>query len=379
MAEDVFDYIISNSFRLWDLYTPARKTLEVNDYFSAKYYKGRRFRGIVDYFKRSGIKEKSDVNLVLGGNVKFENWSAGELNGILGTNSVTLLDKNFFLEDDPESQFINKCNFLKNKILITSSHDICRSNGADLLKFKNFYLSCDKTFFGAWDWDNHHNTHISSVYALCSDAYFPQQRAHEYELSVVSERSFFLPPSAYEWSPSFLKNNLSLILNSKREVDIFGIFNLYPGFPRRNQFISQLNNSIPSVKFIDNFDNYLSKSADEKLYEWCQAKWHWIVPTLNAVSVRAFYALISGVGVILPIEFKYFSEFENLDERDVIWYETHDVMDCARVIDLAKKKFLQSGKEGILRRHKFALQYHNIDSRLNLALDVILDSLNSEY
>ena len=95
--------------------------------------------------------------------------------------------------------------------------------------------------------------------------------------------------------------------------------------------------------------------------------------------MRAFYALISGVGVILPIEFKYFSEFEKLDERDVIWYETHDVMDCARVIDLAKKKFLQSGKEGILRRHKFALQYHNIDSRLNLALDVILDSLNSEY
>jgi len=377
MEENPFDFIISNSLRLWNLYTPARKTLEADDYFSAKYYKSLRFNRLSELFQKRHIRRLKDIDLVLGGNFKFENWTANELNNLLGTNSVEILDKNFFFEEDSDSQFEDKCKFLSGKVLITTSHDICRAHSLDLFRFKSFYLSCGETIFGGWDWDNHHNIHISSVYALCSDIFFPSQRAHEYELSVVSDRTFFLPPSAYEWSQNFLITNLSVILNSKRDIDVFGVFNLYSGFVRRNQFIESLNKSIPNIKFVDDYQKYLDNSADKKLSEWCQAKWHWIVPTLNAVSVRAFYALISGVGVILPIEFKYFSEFDELDERDVIWYDGFDVLDTTRVIKLANEKFLLGGSEGVYRRHRFAYEKHNIDSRINTALDIILESLNA--
>jgi hypothetical protein len=168
-------------------------------------------------------------------------------------------------------------------------------------------------------------------------------------------------------------------LNAERPIDIFGSFNLYSRFPYRNQVITTLNRSIPEIRFISDYSQYLTKTDTEKLLEWCDAKWHWIVPTFNAVSVRAFYALISGVGVILPVEFKSFEEFKLLDERDVVWYNAHDVMDPSRVKAEANFKFNQSGKDGVARRHLFALNHHNLNNRVADMLDIILKNLSSPF
>jgi hypothetical protein len=370
MIKNVFLKILENSISVQDSYLTTCAKLTPIEYFQAKHYKNMRFENLKKHFQNNS-NSKKDLKLVLGSNFAFKNWR--NIKKYVDVNSVEFIDESFFLETPTSEQFNQKCEFLKGKVLLTTNHDICGADIRAMQLLQRFYTLCDSTIFAGWDWDNHHNIAISSVYALSSDIYFPSQRANEYELSVISARTCFLAPSAYEWPRDFLVDNFDVIINTKRIKNIFGTFNSYPRFVLRNQYISTLTASIPDINFTDNFSVYLASSPKEKLIEWCQAKWHWIVPTFNAVSVRAFYALISGVGVILPMEFKFYEEFKDLDDRDVIWYTGNDVLDTSRVQNLAEKKFDESGLDGIVRRHRWALDNHNLDQRVRAAVNVIFD------
>jgi hypothetical protein len=281
------------------------------EYFKIKHYKATRFNKLKRSFSHLLTTPDEGFDLSLGSNFSFENWS--RIHKYVNTSSVEFIDTKFFIEENTDSEFINKCNSLKGKIVITTNHDICRADFNVLRNLNKFFINCEDTLFTGWDWDNHHNLAISSIYALNSDIYFPSQRDNLYELSKLSNLTFFIAPSAYEWDRDFLSSNINVILESNREIDIFGTFNFYSRFQYRNQVIKTLSEQIPEIKFISDFSQYTSKTQSEKLSEWCNSKWHWLVPTLNAVSVRAFYALIAGVGVILPIEFKSFVEFSNFE------------------------------------------------------------------
>ena len=370
MIEQVFNKIMDNSVAVQESFLTTCAKLTPQEYFQAKYYKNTRFEILKQIFVKKLISQK-DINLVIGANFAFENWR--DIAKYVDVNSVEFIEKSFFLAESSEEEFKNKCEFLKGKILLTTNHDICGDNFQAMRILEKIYLSCDHTIFAGWDWDNHHNIAISSIYALNSDVYFPSQRANEYELSVLSSRTCFLAPSAYEWSRDFLVDNFDIITKTERIKNIFGTFNSYPRFVLRNQFIAHLNISIPDINFIDDFTSYLNSSPEDKLFEWSQAKWHWIIPTFNAVSVRAFYALISGVGVILPIEFKFHEEFSELDDRDVVWYTYNDILDTSRVQTLTEQKYTESGLNGIIRRHRWAMDKHNLDQRVAKALRVIFD------
>lgn len=372
MIEKVFSDIFNNCTSVEESFLTTCSKLNGLNYFQSKHYKNTKFEILKNYFNSEKIVSQ-DVRLVLGSNFAFENW--GGIQKFLKVKSVDFLEKSFFLEDNTNAEFKDKCNFLNGKIVLTTNHDICKDNLLTLKNLQRFYLDCDQTIFTGWDWDNHHNLAISSVYALNSDIYFPSQRANDYELSVISNRMCFLAPSAYEWSRDFLVDNFELIINSNREKEIFGVFNSYPRFVLRNQYIATLNKDLPDIKFIEEYTDYLDATPKAKLAQWCGAKWHWIIPTFNAVSVRAFYSLISGVGVILPIEFRCYEEFSRLDERDVVWYTCNDVLDTSRVRHLARKKFEESGLDGVIRRHRWALDNHNLDNRVEMAINKILKFL----
>ena len=375
MIKDVFLKIIENSISVQESYLSTCAQLTPIEYFQVKHYKNMRFENLKKYLKNN-LNSKKDIKLVLGSNFAFENWR--NIKNYIDVNSVEFIDKSFFLEEPTTEQFNQKCDFLKGKILLTTNHDVCGTDTKAMQLLQRFYMSCDYTIFSGWDWDNHHNIAISSIYALNSDVYFPSQRANDYELSVVSSRTCFLAPSAYEWPRDFLVDNFDVIIKTQKNKNIFGTFNSYPRFVLRNQYISTLNGFLPDIKFIDNYPDYLNASPEDKLLEWCQAKWHWIIPTFNAVSVRAFYALISGVAIILPIEFKFYEEFADLDERDVIWYTCNDILDTSRVQALAEKKFNESGLDGIVRRHRWAMDKHNLDHRVRKAVKIIFDLIKEE-
>lgn len=370
-----FDTIFSKAIPIQQDFLSLISNYDSEEYFKIKHYKAARFNKLKRSFSKLMDTPNGGFNMVFGTNFSFENWS--KIHQYINASSVEFIDPKFFIEDNTDSMFINKCNLLKGKVVITTNHDICKSDFNVLKNLQKFYINCEETLFTGWDWDNHHNLAISSIYALNSDIYFPSQRDNLYELSKLTNLSFFIAPSAYEWDRDFFSRNIDIVLNPNRNTDIFGTFNFYSRFQYRNQVIKTLCEQIPEIKFISNFSEYTSKTQSEKLSEWCSSKWHWLVPTLNAVSVRAFYALIAGVGVILPIEFKSFAEFSSLDERDVIWYSAIDVIDTSRVRLEARQKYNESGLDGVLRRHRFALDHHNLDCRVREMLSIISKELIS--
>ncbi len=373
--EKIFNSAFQNSFVLHDKLAHARLVIDDELYFQIRYYKSQRFEKIKLSFSPIIHNPRQHSKLLIGKNFGFSNWE--NIHKYLpNVASVEFLDEDFFHGSNTDHDFKAKCEHINGKILLTTNHDIVKSDPQSLLNLIKFYLNCENTLFTGWDWDNHHNVQISSIFALCSDIYFPSQRGYEYELSKVAPRNKFIMPSAYEWTNEFLSEHMSIILDTPRESNVFGVFNYYDRFKYRNQVITTLNTQIPNIKFIDDFKNYQSKSEVEKLTEWASHKWHWLVPTLNAVSVRAYYSLIAGTGVILPVEFKGFDEFKNIDSRDVIWFDEKDVLDARRVLKKIEENFTRDGKEGILRRHFFARNAHNLHVRVQEIHESILDFLH---
>lgn len=372
--ENIFNSVFQNSFALHEKLAQARLIIDDEAYFKIRFFKAERFEKLRDGFSRFSHGSNRRLNLLIGSNFGFANW--GNIQKYLPkATSVEFLDADFFHGDISDSDFQSKCEYLNGKVILTTNHDIVKSDPQSLINLIKFYLKCENTVFTGWDWDNHHNVQISSIFAMCSDIYFPSQRGHEYELSKVAPRNKFIMPSAYEWSNEFLSEHMSVILDTPRKSSVFGVFNYYDKFKYRNQIITTLNTQIPDIKFIDDFKNYQSKSEVEKLTEWASHKWHWLVPTLNAVSVRAYYSLIAGTGVILPVEFRGFDEFKNIDSRDVIWFDEKDVLDVQRVLKKIEENFTKDGKEGILRRHFFARNAHNLHVRVQEIHESILDYL----
>lgn len=366
----MFNKVFENSFEVHQKILEVNSILGNNEYFDLKYYKSQRFLKLKEFFNEN--YNNCSLKLVIGSEFAFSEWS-GIKKYLKNISSVEVLPMNFFHEISYNTD--DKVKLLRGKLLLTTNHDIMRSNVQSLRNLISLYQSCENTIFAGWDWDNHHNLQISSIYAMCSDIYFPSQRGNEYELSRLSSRMKYISPSAYEWTNEFLANHLETIMDSERITLIAGTYNYYDRFTYRNQVISTLNTQIPDIKFIEDFKNYTNKTSLDKLSEWASFKWHWLVPTYNAISVRAFYALISGVGVILPVEFQGFEEFKGLDPRDVIWYDESDVINTSRVIALASEKFTDSGKEGILRRHNFAMYSHNLHHRVQQMCDAALGYL----
>ena len=179
--EKLFNFAFNNSFLINEKVEKARLILDDDAYFKIRYFKSQRFENLKKIF-RQDTNSSENFNLIIGTNFGFSNWK--NIHKYLpNVTSVRFLDKNFFHGEFSESDFTNKYEYLNGKILLLTNHDIVKSNPQSLKNLISLYLKCDNTLFAGWDWDNHHNVHISSIFALCSDIYFPSQRGHEYEWS----------------------------------------------------------------------------------------------------------------------------------------------------------------------------------------------------
>ena len=238
--DQAFSNIFKNSFLLGDALGQAHSLLENEDYFKIRCFK-------LDFFdkKRWALREawpkQSDgreiLKIAVGSNFSFKNW--GHLQTFIKIPcTLEFLDPHFFMGEMSPREFSTKCNYLRGKIVLTTNHGFTASTRQPLINLINFYLKCTQSLFAGWDWDNHHNINISSIYAMCSDIYFPSQRGYDYELSRVAPNIRFIIPSTYEWPNDFLESNIDTIVNPERRINIFGAFNYYGKFSHRNRIIA---------------------------------------------------------------------------------------------------------------------------------------------
>ena len=243
------------------------------------------------------------------------------------------------------------------------------NNLQTLKQFSAFRQMCPNTLFLGWDWDNHFNLHISSVFAAASDLYFPTHLANEYELSRFCSHKYHLPSSSYQWGRRFLTDNMALLLRHDRSDQAYGRFKHYGLFGYRNAVVTTLGAKLPGVSLVDDLADYHAASPVEKLESWTRHKCHWVVPTLNDVSTRIFDALITGGIVLIPEHFRSDSAIKTLHGSDCLFYTEGDILEPQAITAKAIANFDRDGHDGVLRRHRDALDHHNLDSRMKVMAD----------
>ena len=295
--------------------------------------------------------------------------------------NIQYIDTNYF-ENCTDVNLKAKTEYLNQSIVLVSN-SVPQSSTQEqaVITLKNYqyiYDNCPDTLFLGWDWDNHHHLHVSSIFASTSDIYFPTHLANDYELSRFCSKKFLVPSSSHQWGRLFLTENIDCILRKDRLSEVFGRFVRYGLFGHRNKAINRLSTNLKYVELVDDLSSYKMMTQREKLNEWTSYKCHWVVPTLNDMSTRIFDALITGGVIIIPEIFKSDPVISRMDKRDCFFYAENDIFDPIGIVSHALSSFDKCGLDGVLRRHRYALDNHNLDSRVKEILTIAKDVLTTK-
>lgn len=278
---------------------------------------------------------------------------------------VGVLDAAFFREPDP-AQRAAKQQQLADAVVVVNNNDVGREGGAPF--FADFVTRCDRTLFVVWDWDNHHWLDNSTFAAAHADLYAP---AHHENLYLMTRYHWSCCGPVYcatvQWPRRFLADRVDLMLQTERSDQPLGMHVPYAPFTFRNRVVTTLGQHFPQVGFSSHA--FHGRGAEDRLLEWCRHKLHWIVPVLNDVPIRLFDALITGGIPIVPESLRYLPPVDRLDRRHVEFYGPEDIVNPRPVWERALRKFEAAGREGIVERHRLAMEQHHGDQRVDAMLE----------
>ena len=280
---------------------------------------------------------------------------------------VEILESNFFRETDSVKQK-EKQDLLEWAVVIVNNNDIIHGK----LFYARLYSQCQNTIFVVWDFDNHHWLEMSTFLAVHSDVYAPGNHENLYILS----RFNFLTVgpvhcSTIQWSRGFLANRLSDMLTVPRLDEPLGKHIYYSCCSYRNRVITTLNQFYPSIGLTDT--HFHSHSPEDRLKEWYSHKVHWIAPLLNDVPNRLFDAIVTGGIPIVPESLRFLPLVRDINRDYIQFYSPLDVINPNRIHEKAIEMFNHGGTDKIAERHRYALEHHHVDSRIDQLLNYVTD------
>lgn len=271
---------------------------------------------------------------------------------------VEYLEKGFFVEPDDAIRAEKRAH-LEGAIVVVNNNDV----GQAKAEFADFYTQCDKTIFVAWDWDNHHWLDLSTFLAAHSDVYAP---AHHENLYLLTRYNWATVGPVYcgtvQWSRVFLAGSIAKIVTTKRSNAPLGMHIPYAPFTYRNRVVSTLSQHYPTIGFSDR--NFHVRTTDERLEEWYSHKVHWIAPVLNDVAIRIFDALSTGGIPVVPASMQFLPPIASINRYHIVFSTPDDIMNPKPLIERAVAMFDAGGVDGIVARHRYALDHHHGDQRM---------------
>lgn len=286
---------------------------------------------------------------------------------------ISVLEKDFFKISDPEHR-LEKIDRLKSSIVIVNNNDIASQEARTA--YSDFVNACCATCFIAWDWDNHHWLDLSTFLAAYSDLYAP---SHHENLYILSRYNWLLLGPVYcsteQWPRKFLSDNLDTMLRTERSDAPLGMHIPHPRFNFRMQVVSTLNKHYPSIGF--SYPEFHNRTRDDRFQEWYSHKTHWIAPVLNDVPIRLFDALISGGIPIVPDSMRFLPPISTIPREYIAFYSAADIVNPIPVVTYANRLFDQAGRDGIVKRHRYALEKHHGDMSIKYMLDCATEFLGS--
>jgi len=254
-----------------------------------------------------------------------------------------------------------RCASLAGAVVVLNNNDL--SGSSNQAAYCELFKACADTLFIGWDWDNHHWLDRSTLLAAHTDLYAPSHLENLYLLTRCNAALVGpVPCASVQWSRRFLNDHLVLLLQQARSNLPLGMHIPYAAFSHRNRVISTLNRHYSTVGFSD--PKFHARSAEERLLEWASHKAHWIVPVLNDVPIRIFDALITGGVPLVPSSLRHLAPVSGIGEQHVVFYGSADVVEPQAVVARANALFDQSGVDGIVARHRLALDLHHGNTRL---------------
>ena len=283
-----------------------------------------------------------------------------------------VLDKDFFHEPDPLRRLAKKVQ-LGGCIVIVNNNDVGSDESREA--YASFFGECEATFFVAWDWDNHHWLELSPFLAALSDCYAP---AHHENLYLLSRYNWRIAGPVYcssvQWPRKYLAEHLPEMLNAERSDAPLGMHIPYAPFSFRLQMITTLNQFYPTIGFSSH--SFHGRTSEDRLKEWCSYKTHWIAPVLNDVPIRIFDALATGGIPIVPESLRFLPPVNAIPREFIAFYSATDIVQPQDCVARANCLFDAGGREGMVARHKLALQQYHGDASVRKMLDYAAEVLD---
>lgn len=284
-------------------------------------------------------------------------------------------------QDPDEAQLATLAEALRDCVVIVNGNDF-----GSLRLLQRLYLSCPDTLFIATLYDNHHALDMCITLALCSDMVFP---AHYDYLALLSRYSPFvrgpLPASTIQWSKLQARRFAPRLYDTPRRIDLSGGFTRYPQFPFRQTIVQkvmaqEIGHAL-ELPAEDAVEHHSVRTKEENWAVWASSKSNLMVSTLTDLPHRFFDALLTGNIPLVPrylqVFFSHF-DFSAFREAPVVWFDYSDLADMQDKVRQAVAMFDAAGKNGIAERHRFILEHHMMENRLETMLDDVHQLLHNK-
>jgi hypothetical protein len=265
---------------------------------------------------------------------------------------------------------------LEGSVVVVNNNDV--GDGEGLSMFGEWVERCPHTLFLVWDWDNHHWLGLSQALAAHADMYFPTHNENMYFLSRLNWNiAGPVPCGTIQWTRDYLTRGLPYMLQAQRSAEPLGMHFHYAQFPFRNQSVVTLRQHFSGVGFSN--PEFHRRTEEERFQEWCDHKSHWIIPVLNDVPIRIFDALSTGGIPIVPASLRYLWPVSCIPQEWIVFYEPQELLNPARVAERANVAFDRGGPQGIVARHRFALENHHGENSLGNLLAMAANRFGFQF
>lgn len=234
--------------------------------------------------------------------------------------------------------------------------------------------------FAVWLWDNHVSGVGNLQACLAADVVFPSHwYVSNYLLGPAAVVASHLPACCAQWTRGEAESYFARHATASREDKLlFNYVNYGPEYPERFRILNELGEKLQPIERLEmtktDRRRYFEMSREERFSEWARFKATVIVPVDRDLSTRVFDALATGLIPIIP---------ESITDLDlVVSRGIQDEIGIVRVPDLevdavqpaaveALRLFDEMGPDGVVARHRFAVEHHMLVNRMTSLLEMI--------
>jgi len=206
------------------------------------------------------------------------------------------------------------------------------------------------------------NVHL----AAASDVYFP---AHGFDVDYLqSTPAIFggvVPVCSDQWSIRQARLFFEQHGDMLRSDKLYGGFMEYVGVgEEREELIRACEQQLDTVLELrpsSADDRYMNLSAEGRFKDWCSHKVSLALPAKRDVACRLFDALLTGQVPIIPRDVHCLDQVispELQEALPIVTFDEYSVQSVGSALKQALNIFDRDGQEGIMRRHRYAIENH---------------------